>query len=89
MLGEELRRGRIAAGLSQEQLAFRSGLSRPYVSQLERGLKSPTLETLFLLCDAMGASAAEVVARVDADRRGGTGSPKENVTGGHPEIPGS
>jgi transcriptional regulator with XRE-family HTH domain len=69
MLGEELHRARTAAGLTQEQLAFRAGLSRPYVSQLERDLKSPTLDTLFLLCDALGVSAADVVGRVETARK--------------------
>ena len=39
MMGEELRKARVRAGLTQEQLSFRAGLSRPYVSQLERDLK--------------------------------------------------
>ena len=69
MLGEELLRARTAAGLTQEQLSFRAGLSRPYISQLERDLKSPTLDTLFLLCDALGVSAADVVDRVEKARK--------------------
>jgi transcriptional regulator with XRE-family HTH domain len=69
MLGQELLQARTAAGLTQEQLSFRAGLSRPYISQLERDLKSPTLETLFLLCDALGVSAAEIVGRVEKGRK--------------------
>ena len=55
MMGEELRKARERAGLTQEQLSFRAGVSRPYVSQLERNLKSPTVATLFLICDASGS----------------------------------
>ena len=69
MMGEELRQAREQAGLSQEELSFRAGLSRPYISQLERNLKSPTVETLFLICDALGVSASEVIGRVEAARR--------------------
>lgn len=69
MLGEELLRARTAAGLTQERLAFRAGLSRPYISQLERNLKSPTLDVLFLICDALGISASELVGRVEAARK--------------------
>jgi DNA-binding XRE family transcriptional regulator len=58
----------VSAGLTQEQLSFRAGLSRPYVSMLERDLKSPTLETLFLLCEAMGISTAALVGRVERGR---------------------
>jgi transcriptional regulator with XRE-family HTH domain len=69
MMGEELRHAREQAGLTQEELSFRAGLSRPYISQLERNLKSPTVDTLFLICSALGISASEVVARVEAARR--------------------
>jgi transcriptional regulator with XRE-family HTH domain len=40
MLGEELRKAREAAGLTQERLAFRAGFSRPYISQLERDVNA-------------------------------------------------
>ncbi len=69
MMGEELRQAREQAGLTQEELSFRAGLSRPYISQLERNLKSPTVETLFLICEALGVSASEVIGRVEAARR--------------------
>ena len=55
--------------LTQEQLSFRAGLSRPYISQLERDLKSPTVDTLFRICDALDVSAADIVRRVDAARK--------------------
>jgi transcriptional regulator with XRE-family HTH domain len=69
MVGGELRRLREQAKLTQEQLSFRAGLSRPYISQLERDLKSPTLETLFLICDALDVSATSFVRRVEAARK--------------------
>jgi DNA-binding XRE family transcriptional regulator len=53
MMGAELRKRRERAGLTQEQLSFRADLSRPYISQLERDIKSPTVETLFRICDAL------------------------------------
>ena len=68
MLGEELRRAREGAGLTQEQLSFRAGLSRPYVSMLERELKSPTVDVLFRLCDAVGIQASELIRRVEEAR---------------------
>src|SRR5689334_18810559 len=52
--GERLRRFREAAGLSQEALAERSGLSARGISDLERGLRRlPRLETVRLLADAL------------------------------------
>jgi transcriptional regulator with XRE-family HTH domain len=69
MLGGELRRLRERAKLTQEGLSFRADLSRPYISQLERDHKSPTLDTLFRICDALDVSAVDVVRRVDAARK--------------------
>jgi transcriptional regulator with XRE-family HTH domain len=69
MIGQELKKARERAGLTQEELSFRAGLSRPYISQLERDLKSPTVATLFLICDALDVRAADVVRRVDAARK--------------------
>ena len=68
MLGEELKRAREKAGKTQEQRSHDSGVSRQYISYLEHGKKSPTVETLFRLCDAMGVSAADVIRRVARQR---------------------
>jgi transcriptional regulator with XRE-family HTH domain len=68
MLGEELRKAREAAGLTQEKLAFEAGVDRTYVSQLENNKKSPTLDTLFRLCRALGVLASELVARVEGSK---------------------
>lgn len=65
MFGEELRKAREKADLTQEQLAFRAGIHRTYVSLLERDLKSPTLDTLFRLCAALDISASKLIAKVE------------------------
>ncbi len=53
--GELLRRYRAEAGLTQELLAERSGLSARAISDLERGLhRAPFRETVHLLSDALG-----------------------------------
>ena len=65
MLGEEIRKSRLEAKLTQEELAFRAGISRQYVSLLELDQKSPTIDLLIRLCKAMGVSAGEMVARVE------------------------
>ena len=69
MLGIELRKARKAAGLTQERLAFAANLDRTYISQLENDKKSPTLDVLFRLCEALGVSAAKLIARVERARR--------------------
>lgn len=64
VFGEQLRELRKAAGLTQEELAFRVGLDRTYISLLERGIKSPTLNTFFRLCKTLHQQPADVIARV-------------------------
>jgi transcriptional regulator with XRE-family HTH domain len=61
--GVVLRDCRQKAGLSQEALADSASVDRTYVSLLERGLRQPTLETLFNLSQALGVSAATLVSR--------------------------
>jgi transcriptional regulator with XRE-family HTH domain len=87
--GELLRRHRLAAGLTQGDLAKRAGLSTRAVSDLERGVKSrPHPHTVHLLAAALGlegpARAALQVARGQAAHadgglpRGGSPMPGGN-----------
>lgn len=69
MLGEELRKARIDAGMTQEQIFLASDIDRTYISQLENNKKSPTVDMLFRICDAMGVAASDVIARVEASRK--------------------
>jgi transcriptional regulator with XRE-family HTH domain len=68
MLGDELRKAREAAEMTQEELSFAAEIDRTYVSQLERNLKSPTVDVLFRICDAVGIAASEFIARVEKSR---------------------
>ncbi|MCA8946450.1 MAG: helix-turn-helix transcriptional regulator [Planctomycetes bacterium] len=68
MLGAELKRARLKAGLTQEALAFKANVHRTYVSMLERDKGSPTLETLMNLCSAMGIKASDLVRRLEKAR---------------------
>ncbi len=63
--GQALRRRRVAAGLSQEALAEAASLSNAYVSQLERGLKSPSLTAIAALARALKTTAAELVSEAE------------------------
>jgi transcriptional regulator with XRE-family HTH domain len=65
MLGDELRKAREDADLTQEQLAFRAEIDRTYVSQLENNKKSPTVDVLLRICAAIGVSAADLISRID------------------------
>jgi transcriptional regulator with XRE-family HTH domain len=59
-----LRRQRLANGLSQEQLAAKTGLHPSEVSRLERAVREPRLGTIAKLADALGVSAAKLVAGI-------------------------
>jgi transcriptional regulator with XRE-family HTH domain len=64
--GSVLRECRQKAGLSQEALAGIAGFDRTFVSLLERGLRQPTLETLFGLAQALNVSPSTMVSRTAA-----------------------
>lgn len=61
LVGRNAARLRQEAGLTQEQLAERSGLSQQYLSGLERGRRNPTVVTLYELATALGVSHVELV----------------------------
>lgn len=69
LFGKEVTRLRKRLGVSQEELAFRAEVHRTYISQLERGLKSPTLNVILKLSRAMKASASKLVATVERRTR--------------------
>jgi len=58
---------RKAMGLSQEEIGFRSGYHRTYISQIERGVKSPSLRTIFSLAKALDIKPYELIKRVQCD----------------------
>lgn len=67
--GTVLARLRRTRRWSQEFLAFEADLTRTYVSLLERGWRSPTLDTLILLCDALDTRLDNLAALVVAELR--------------------
>ena len=75
-LGDYLKEQRLAARLSLRQLAEQVGVSNPYLSQIERGLRRPSAEVLQQLARALRISAEQLYVRagiVDPDTRS-TGS---------------
>lgn len=62
---QALRELREQQGLSQEELADRAGLHRTYISQVERGLKSPSLRTLERIAAALNMSASSLIHRAE------------------------
>jgi transcriptional regulator with XRE-family HTH domain len=62
-LGEYLREQRQSAQLSLRQLSEVAGISNPYISQIERGLKKPSAEILQSLAKALRISAESLYVR--------------------------
>lgn len=52
------------SGLSQEQLALAADLDRTYVSLLERGLRQPSLRTIFQLSKALSIAPEALISEV-------------------------
>jgi transcriptional regulator with XRE-family HTH domain len=64
LVGRNVRRLRLAKGLSQEQLADDSGFSQQYISMLESGQRNPTVVSLYMLAQALGAEPADLLKRI-------------------------
>lgn len=78
--GEVLRECRNKADLSQEELAYRSGIDRTFVSLLERGLRQPSLSTILELAKVLGVPPGALVA--DVERRARRNRPPNAKRGG-------
>lgn len=61
-IGAKLKELRIAKGLTQEELADRSELSKGFISQLERDLNSPSIATLVDILQCLGTDLQEFFA---------------------------
>src|SRR5215475_6879018 len=68
-LGERLRQLRVAAGLTQSELAGER-FSKEYVSQIERGKTRPTTETIAWLATRLGVDSGFLANGVATDERG-------------------
>lgn len=56
-LGKKSRRKRRKMDITQEQLAALVGISTSFMGHIERGTRVPSVETLYRVCKALGASA--------------------------------
>ncbi|KQP65669.1 helix-turn-helix domain-containing protein [Nocardioides sp. Leaf285] len=78
-LGDYLKEQRTTAQLSLRQLAQQAGVSNPYLSQIERGLRKPSAEVLQQIAKALRISAEQLYIHA------GIVSPDDGV-GGSVEI---
>ncbi|MFS2135789.1 helix-turn-helix domain-containing protein [Duganella sp. Dugasp56] len=63
--GKAIRARRLAAGMTQENLALEAGLERVFISWMENGHKQATFQTMLKLARALNCSAAELVSEAE------------------------
>jgi transcriptional regulator with XRE-family HTH domain len=60
LLGMAIKRQRASLGISQEELAHRAGLHRTYLSDLERGARNPSIDSIEKLARALELSVSKL-----------------------------
>lgn len=60
-LARNARAIRVELGLSQEEVAFRAGLKRSYLSDLERGTRNPTVRALGRIAQALEVAPSRLL----------------------------
>ncbi len=65
IVGTNFARLRHKAGLTQEEVAVKSGFSQQYLSGLERGRRNPTVVTLFELSQVLGAEPLDLLLPIE------------------------
>jgi len=71
LLGRNLRNWRLKRGMTQEQLALEAGMKRSYLSELERGLRNPTVRAIIRLAAALSVEP-ELLLKIDQQPNDGT-----------------
>lgn len=75
MIGHVLRNARLAAGLTLRALAEQVPMSYSALSEMERGIKPPTSETVWGICQALEISMSSVLTEaadlIEAEERRG------------------
>ena len=78
--GAALRRVRLAAGMTQEQLGLESGVQRNFISLIETGQNQPTISTIAKLARALGMKASDLVAQAEEEPTARRRSRRPSVT---------
>ena len=65
IIGAVIRKLRLSKKKSQEVLSGLAGLDRTHYSKIERGLRSPTIDTLFKIAGALDIPPHEIVKEIE------------------------
>lgn len=63
--GIVIKKYRLERSISQEELAFESGLDRTYISLLERGKRKPTINTLFAISEVLRIKPYNIIKEIE------------------------
>jgi transcriptional regulator with XRE-family HTH domain len=63
--GQVLRKHRLAAEMSQEQLGLEAGVQRNFISLIETGQNQPTITTIFKLAGALGIKPSKMISATE------------------------
>ena len=66
-IGSKIKRLRVRLGLTQEELAARTELTKGFISQLERDITSPSIATLMDILEALGTDVSEFFSEREDD----------------------
>ena len=66
-IGSKIKRLRVRLGLTQEELAARTELTKGFISQLERDITSPSIATLMDILEALGTNVSEFFSDREED----------------------
>jgi len=69
ILGTVLKDARLKKKVTQAKLAEVCDLDEDYVSKIERGVRQPSISTLFVISDALNTPIAGIIAEVDKIRK--------------------
>ena len=70
-VGKILKQFREGKRLSQEVLSGLAGIDRSHLSKIELGLRSPTLNVLYKLADALEVNASDLLRAIELEERKG------------------
>lgn len=65
IVGKVIQEYRESKGLSQEVVSGLAAIGRTHLSAIERGVRKPTLETFFRICDAMNIKPSELIKIIE------------------------
>ena len=64
LLGEAIRAKRKEASITQEKLAEKANLSTVFISRIERGRESPSVDSLLKIAQALGVRVRDLVMEI-------------------------